>query len=76
MRPLDRFLGEDSALLKPFLAQCRMCFLTNPTRFADEQSKVVFAGSYLSLVAQAWFELFVFCRGGGHIGTLLELRQV
>src|SRR4030088_2425636 len=41
VRPPDRFSGEDSMLLKPFLAQCRMNFLANPSRFADEPSKVV-----------------------------------
>jgi hypothetical protein len=64
VRPPDRFSGEDSALLKPFLAQCRMNFLASPSRFADERSKVIFAGSYLSLVAQAWFEPFVFAEEG------------
>jgi hypothetical protein len=64
VRPPDRFSGEDSALLKPFLAQCRMNFLANPSRFADESSKVIFAGSYLSSVAQAWFEPFVFAEEG------------
>jgi hypothetical protein len=41
-----------------------MNFLANPSRFVDEPSKVVFAGSYLSSVAQAWFEPFVFAEEG------------
>jgi Retrotransposon gag protein len=68
VRPPDRFSGEDSTLLKPFLAQCRMNFLANPSRFTDEPSKVVFAGSYLSSVAQAWFEPFVFAEEGTAAG--------
>src|SRR5712664_3480640 len=40
VRPPDRFSGENSTLLKPFLAQCRMTFLANPSRFTDEHSRV------------------------------------
>jgi hypothetical protein len=75
VRPPDRFSGEDSALLKPFLAQCRMNFLANPSRFADEPSKVVFAGSYLSSVAQAWFEPFVFAEEGTASGLFQSFAR-
>jgi hypothetical protein len=75
VRPPDRFSGEDSALLKPFLAQCRMNFLANPSRFADEPSKVVFAGSYLSSVAQAWFEPFIFAEEGTAVGLFQSFAR-
>jgi hypothetical protein len=52
-----------------------MCFLANPTRFADERSKVVFAGSYLSSVAQAWFEPFVFAEEGAASGLFRSFAR-
>ena len=54
-RAPDKFDGSDRSKLRAFLSTCRLAFLNHPDRFADDLSKVLYAGSYLSGTAGDWF---------------------
>lgn len=60
VRSPDPFKGTDRSKLRSFLAQCRMAFAANPRKFVSEKSKIMFAASYFTSVALAWFEPFLF----------------
>jgi hypothetical protein len=69
-RAPERFDGTDPSKLRTFLAQCRIVFLNHPRRFPDDRSKTLYAGSYLSGIAQDWFEPFT--RDVGEAALVLE----
>ena len=54
----EYFDGRRSTL-RNFLAQCRIVFLAQPSRFPTERHKVIYASSYLRDVAFAWFQPFL-----------------
>lgn len=60
VRSPDKFNGSDRTKLRPFLAQCRMVFLSNPQKFRKERSKVLFAASYFDGIALSWWEPILF----------------
>jgi Ty3 transposon capsid-like protein len=60
VRPPDKFTGTDRSKLRTFLAQCRMAFLANPSKYPTERSKVMYSASYFDSVALSWFEPFLF----------------
>jgi hypothetical protein len=64
IRAPDTFTGLDASKLKPFLSQCRLAFKADPNRYATEESKIMYAGSYLDSVAKKWFEPFLFMEPG------------
>lgn len=52
----DTFSGTDYSKFNPFIAQCRLVFVSQPSRFQTEASKVFYAASYLSDIAGLWFQ--------------------
>ena len=56
-RILDTFNSSDSHKLNHFLFQCRLFFHANPSQFSTNEEKINFAMTYLSGVAQDWFEV-------------------
>ena len=53
----DTFNGSDPHKLNHFLFQCRLFFHTNPSQFFTDEEKINFAMTYLSSIAQDWFEV-------------------
>jgi len=53
----DTFDGSDLHKLNHFLFQCRLFFHANPSQFSTDEEKINFAMTYLSGVAQDWFEV-------------------
>jgi len=53
----DTFNGSDPHKLNHFLFQCRLFFHANPLQFSTNEEKINFAMTYLSSVAQDWFEV-------------------
>jgi len=53
----DIFDGSDPYKLNHFLFQCRLFFCANPSQFSTDEEKINFALTYLSGVAQDWFEV-------------------
>jgi len=53
----DIFDGSDPHKLNHFLFQCRLFFCANPSQFSTDEEKINFALTYLSGVAQDWFEV-------------------
>ena len=56
-RILDTFDGSDPHKLNHFLFQCQLFFHANPLQFSTNEEKINFAMTYLSSVAQDWFEV-------------------
>ena len=56
-RILDIFDGSDPHKLNHFLFQYRLFFCANPSQFSTNEEKINFAMTYLSSVAQDWFEV-------------------
>ena len=56
-RILDTFNGSDLHKLNHFLFQCRLFFCANPSQFSTDEEKINFVMTYLSSVAQDWFEV-------------------
>ena len=54
---LDTFNGSDPHKLNYFLFQCRFFFCANPLQFSTDEKKINFVMTYLSGVAQDWFEV-------------------
>jgi len=53
----DTFNGSDPHKLNHFLFQCRLFFCANPLQFSTDEEKINFVMTYLSSVAQDWFEV-------------------
>jgi len=53
----DIFDGSDPHKLNHFLFQCRLFFCANPSQFSTNKEKINFTLTYLSGVAQDWFEV-------------------
>ena len=53
----DTFSGTEPDKLNNFLFQCRLYFCTNPVQFDTDIMKINFAMTYLTGVAQNWFEV-------------------
>jgi len=53
----DTFDGSDPHKLNHFLFQCQLFFHANPSQFSTDEEKINFAMTYLSGVAQDWFEV-------------------
>ena len=53
----DTFSGTEPDKLNNFLFQCRLYFHTNPAQFNIDIAKINFAMTYLTGVAQDWFEM-------------------
>ena len=53
----DIFNGSDLHKLNHFLFQCRLFFHANPSQFSTDEGKINFAMTYLSGIAQDWFEV-------------------
>ena len=54
---LNTFSGTEPDKLNNFLFQCRLYFHANPVQFDTDISKINFAMTYLTGVAQDWFEV-------------------
>jgi len=54
---LDTFDSSDLHKLNHFLFQCQLFFHANPLQFSTDEEKINFAVTYLSGVAQDWFEV-------------------
>ena len=52
----DTFSSTESDKLNNFLFQCRLYFRANPAQFDTDIAKINFAMTYLTEVAQDWFE--------------------
>jgi len=53
----NTFSGTEPDKLNNFLFQCRLYFRTNPVQFDTDIAKINFAMTYLTGVAQNWFEV-------------------
>ena len=53
----DTFSGTEPDKLNNFLFQCRLYFRANPAQFDTDIAKINFAMTYLTGVAQDWFEV-------------------
>jgi len=53
----DIFNGSDPYKLNNFLFQCRLYFYANALQFPTDEEKINFAMTYLSSIAQDWFEV-------------------
>ena len=53
----DTFSGTEPDKLNNFLFQCRLYFCANPAQFNTDIAKINFAMTYLTGVAQDWFEV-------------------
>jgi len=53
----DTFSGTEPNKLNNFLFQCRLYFCTNLAQFDTDIAKINFAMTYLTGVAQDWFEV-------------------
>ena len=53
----DTFSGTEPDKLNNFLFQCRLYFHANPVQFDTDIAKINFAMTYLTGVAQDWFEV-------------------
>ena len=53
----DTFSSTEPDKLNNFLFQCRLYFRTNPVQFNTDIVKINFAMTYLTGVAQDWFEV-------------------
>ena len=53
----DIFDGSDPHKLNHFLFQCQLFFCANPSQFSTDKEKINFTLTYLSGVAQDWFEV-------------------
>jgi len=53
----DIFSGTEPDKLNNFLFQCRLYFHANPAQFNTDIAKINFAMTYLTGVAQDWFEV-------------------
>src|SRR5271169_435652 len=53
----EHFSGDRLKLLD-FLTKCRLKFRGQPSRFPDEESKVIYTGALLEGVAFSWFQPF------------------
>ena len=53
----NTFSGTESDKLNNFLFQCRLYFRANPAQFDMDIAKINFAMTYLTGVAQDWFEV-------------------
>ncbi|KNZ57884.1 uncharacterized protein VP01_204g9 [Puccinia sorghi] len=59
MKPPDKFDGETSSKLRGFLQSCKLLFSNDPSTFAADRQKVLYAASYLSGRAAQWFEPYL-----------------
>ena len=55
----DKFDGENSDKLRPFLATCQLAFLNQPSAFSTDRKRVLFAAALLTGRAIRWFEPFM-----------------
>ena len=53
----NTFSGTEPDKLNNFLFQCRLYFHANPVQFNTDIAKINFAMTYLTKVAQDWFEV-------------------
>ena len=53
----DTFSGTEPDKLNNFLFQCHLYFRANPAQFDTDIAKINFAMTYLTGVAQDWFEV-------------------
>ena len=53
----DTFSGTELNKLNNFLFQCCLYFHANPAQFNTDITKINFAMTYLTRVAQDWFEV-------------------
>jgi len=53
----DTFSGTEPNKLNNFLFQYRLYFYANPAQFNTDIAKINFAVTYLTRVAQDWFEI-------------------
>jgi len=56
---LDIFNSSDPHKLSHFLFQCQLYFCANALQFPTDEEKINFAMTYLSGVAQDWFEVIL-----------------
>ena len=54
---LDTFNGSNPHKLNYFLFQCGLFFYANPSQFSTDEEKINFTMTYLSGIAQDWFEV-------------------
>ena len=59
MKKPDSFDGSSAAKLRTYLQQCKLIFLNDPSMFATEIQKTVYASSYLSGKAFEWIQPFL-----------------
>ena len=68
----DTFDGSDPHKLNHFLFQCWLFFHANPLQFSTDKGKINFAMTYLSGVAQDWFEVVLQQEDLGYMPTWLS----
>jgi len=68
----DTFNSSDPHKLNHFLFQCRLFFHANPLQFSTNEEKINFAMTYLSSVAQDWFEVVLQQENLGYTPTWLS----
>ena len=59
MKAPDRFDGQDSAKLCPFLQSCKLLFENDSSQFSKDRLKVVYAATYLGGEAAIWFNPYL-----------------
>jgi hypothetical protein len=52
----ERFSGKDATKLRTFLTSCELVFRSQPRTYASDDRKIVYAASYLTDLAAAWFQ--------------------
>jgi len=68
---LDTFNGSDPHKLNYFLFQCWLFFHANPLQFSTDEEKINFTMTYLSGVAQDWFEVVLHQKDLGYTQSWL-----
>src|SRR5882672_7862075 len=52
----DKFTGQDSSKLCPFIICCVMVFDSQPRKFVTDRQQVLYAASHLSDIAMLWWQ--------------------
>jgi ferredoxin len=56
VKDAEDFSGLDRGQLRPFLAQCKLVFFAQPTRYATDNAKVYYIASHFKDTALAWWQ--------------------
>jgi hypothetical protein len=56
VKDAEDFSGLDRGQLRPFLAQCKLVFFAQPSRYATNNAKVYYIASHFKDTALAWWQ--------------------